>query len=303
MKSSDWLKLITLSLLWGGSFYFNEIALRELPVFSVVAGRVVLAAFVLWAAALASGYEVPASARDWGWFSVMAVVNNVIPFSLIVYGQTTITAGLASILNATTPLFIVLVIALFIRNESIGWLKVAGLVVGFIGVGLMLGPEVLESDNSGVVGQLAILLAALSYAVAGIYGRRFHTASIPPIVAAAGQVTMSAVILIPVAMMIDGPDHLAAASGNAWMAVAGLAVLATAVAYILYFNILSSAGSVNLMLVTFLMPVTALLLGTYLLHEPVRPVEITGMAIIAVALVIIDGRLLLKKANSPDGYR
>lgn len=291
--------LIVLSLLWGGSFYFNEIALRELPVLSVVAARVLIAAVVLWAVALVSGHEVPSGAMAWRWFLVMGVLNNVIPFSLIVYGQTTITAGLASILNATTPLFIVLVVAVFLRTEKVGGLKVAGLVVGFVGVGIMLGPEAMESDNLAVIGQLAILLAALSYAIAGIYGRRFHTAKIAPVVAAAGQVTMSAFVLIPAAMIFDGPGHLAAASGNAWLAVAGLAVLATAVAYVLYFSILSSAGSVNLMLVTFLMPVTALLLGTYLLDEPVRPLEITGMAIIAIALVVIDGRLFLKNASSP----
>lgn len=300
MKSSDWFMLIVLSLLWGGSFYFNEIALRELPVLSVVAARVVIAAVVLWSVALASGYEVPSDIKAWRWFLVMGVLNNVIPFSLIVFGQTTITAGLASILNATTPLFIVLVVALFIRTEKVGGLKVAGLVIGFVGVAIMLGPEALNSNNSLVVGQLAILLAALSYALAGIYGRRFHTAGIAPVVAAAGQVTMSAVVLLPAAMMIDGPGHLAAASGNAWLAVTGLAVLATAVAYILYFSILSSAGSVNLMLVTFLMPVTALLLGTYLLDEPVRLLEIAGMVIIAIALVVIDGRLFLKKTNTSN---
>ena len=296
MNTTDWILLIALSILWGGAFFFNEIALRELPVLSVVALRVSLAAIVLWGFAFARGHQFPRKTQIWLWFLVMGLANNVLPFSLIVYGQLTITAGLASILNATTPFFIVLIIALFKRDETVGRAKVAGLVVGFLGVVVMLGPDIVGSGSAGLLGQVAVLCAAFSYAIAGIYGRRFHAAGISPILAASGQVTMSAIILIPTALIRDGFPVVAAISGATWMSVAGLALFSTALAYIIYFRLLSSAGAVNVMLVTLLIPVSALMLGTYLLAEPVQILEIIGMSIIAVALVIIDGRLFSSRS-------
>lgn len=292
MRTLDWVLLFTLSFLWGGSFFFNEIALRELPVLTIVAARVTLAASVLWLLVFLNGYELPKIARHWLWFLIMGIANNAIPFSLLVFAQQELTAGLTSILNATTPFFIVVVIALFIRGESVSRTKIAGLVIGLSGVILMLGPDIIGTDTTSITRQLAVLLAALAYALAGLYGRRFHAAGIKPLVAAAGQVTMSAALLVPAALTMDGMPSLMTAGPTTWMAVSALAVFSTAVAYVLYFRILSSAGSVNLMLVTFLMPVTALLLGTYLLSEPVRLIEIGGMVVIGIALIIIDGRLL-----------
>ena len=297
MSTTDWVLLMVLSVLWGGAFFFNEIALRELPVLSVVAGRVSIAAIVLWVVALVRGHQFPHNARLWLWFLIMGLANNVLPFSFIVFGQTTITAGLASILNATTPFFIVIIIALFVRDEAVSKLKIAGLVIGFLGVVVMLGPDILGIDSASLLGQFAVLCAALSYAIAGIYGRRFHSAGISPILAAAGQVTMSAILLIPTALAIDGMPNVATISGTTWMSIAGLALFSTALAYIIYFKLLSSAGAVNVMLVTLLIPVSALLLGTFLLNEPVRPLEIIGMTIIGAALIIIDGRLLTLKKN------
>ena len=297
MSTTDWVLLMVLSVLWGGAFFFNEIALRELPVLSVVAGRVSIAAIVLWVVALVRGHQLPHNARLWLWFLIMGLANNVLPFSFIVFGQTTITAGLASILNATTPFFIVIIIALFVRDEAVSKLKIAGLVVGFLGVVVMLGPDILGIDSASLLGQFAVLCAALSYAIAGIYGRRFHSAGISPILAAACQVTMSAILLIPAALAIDGMPNVATISGTTWMSIAGLALFSTALAYIIYFKLLSSAGAVNVMLVTLLIPVSALLLGAFLLNEPVRSLEIIGMTIIGAALIIIDGRLLTLKKN------
>jgi len=271
--------------------------LRELPVLSVVTGRVALAAIILWLIAFARGHQLPRNARLWFWFLIMGLANNVLPFSFIVYGQTTITAGLASILNATTPFFIVIIIALFIRTETVSKTKITGLVVGFLGVAVMLGPDILGINSAGLLGQVAVLCAALSYAIAGIFGRRFHAAGITPILAAAGQVTMSAVLMIPAALTIDGIPDIATTSASVWMSVAALGIFSTAIAYILYFRLLSSAGAVNVMLVTLLIPVSALLLGTFLLNEPVRPLEIIGMTIIGAALIIIDGRLLKLQQN------
>lgn len=297
MKTLDWLQLFALSLLWGGSFFFNEIALRELPVLTIVAARVALAAVILWLLVAISGYQLPKRTRHWLWYFTMGMVNNAIPFSLLVFAQQDLTAGLTSILNATTPFFIVVVIALFYRGESVTRTTLAGLTLGFSGVVLMLGPDLVGTDSTGVSRQIAVLFAALSYALAGLYGRRFHSAGIAPIVAAAGQVTMSAIILVPIALFMEGAPSLKMTNLNSWVAVAALAIFSTAIAYVLYFRILSTAGSVNLMLVTFLMPVTALLLGTFLLNEPVRAIEIAGITIIGIALLIIDGRLL-RRASS-----
>lgn len=297
MKLSDWIMLLALSLLWGGSFIFNKLALQGLPVLSIVAFRVVLAALILWAAVYLAGLRAPRSARVWRWFLSMGLLNNALPFSLIVWGQTEVTVGLASILNATTPLFIV-GIAFFMPSEIITKGKVTGMLIGFLGVVVMLGSGAFLDIGRNVIGQLAILCAAVSYACASIYGRRFHAAGIPPVVAAAGHVTMSALILLPVALIVDGPADLVGADISAWMSVVGLAVLSTAVAYVLYFRILASAGSINLTLVTFLMPVTAILLGMVLFGESVRPIEIVGMAIISLALIVIDGRLLRGMSRS-----
>ena len=297
MKTTDWILLVVLSLVWGGSFFFNEIGLRELPVLSIVALRVAIAAVILWAVVLVRGHRIPSGFRHWSWFLTMGLVNNVLPFTLIVYGQTSVTAGLASILNATTPFFMVLIIALFLRDEIIARRQVTGLIIGFLGVVLMLSPDILKLESVSLIGQAAVLCAAISYSIAGIYGRRFQNAGIPPVVAAAGQVTMSAVLLLPVAIYFNGVSELGSMSGTVWMSIMGLAVLSTALAYILYFRILNSAGAVNLMLVTFLMPVSALALGTFLLHEPVQMMEIVGISIIAIALVIIDGRLFSSRTN------
>lgn len=291
MKLSDWSMLLVLSLLWGGSFIFNKLALEGLPVLTIVAFRVALAALILWSAAYMVGLRAPRSAKIWRWFIVMGVLNNILPFSLIVWGQTQLTVGLASILNATTPLFVV-VVALFVHSEVVTKGKVAAVIIGFLGVVVMIGPAAITNINLNVIGQFAILCAALLYALASIYGRRFHAAGIKPVVAAAGQVTMSALIVLPGALWIDGPARFFQAGNSAWLSVVGLAVLSTAVAYILYFRILASAGAINLTLVTFMMPVTAILLSGVLFGESARPVEIMGMIIIGLSLAVIDGRLL-----------
>lgn len=291
MKITDWIMLILLSMLWGGSFFFNAIALQDLPVLWIVTLRVGLAAAVLWIVAAAAGIAVPRSRQLWTWFLIMGLINNVLPFTLIVWGQTAITAGLASILNATTPFFGVVLAVLTFGDENVTRNKVVGVVVGFVGVAIMIGPDVLADLGQNVVAQFAVLTAAFLYAVAGIFGRRFHAAGVAPLVASAGQVTMSALILLPIVLFVDGPIPLNNVGVDTWMSVAALALLSTALAYILYFRLLRSAGPINLMLVTLLIPVSAIVLGVFLLGETIRPIEIVGMSVIALALIIIDGRL------------
>lgn len=292
MTTAEWLLLIVLSILWGGSFLFNGILVRELPPFTIVTARVALAALALWTIVRISGHAVPRSREVCLAFFGMGILNNIIPFSLIVWGQTHIASGLASILNATTPLFAVLAAHLLTQDEKMTGSRLAGVLVGFLGVALMIGPSVLSDLGTNVLAQLAVLGAAVSYSIAGIFGRRFRRMGLPPLLPAAGQVTASAVLLLPVALIVDRPWTLAMPSAEAWAALFGLAFLATALAYVIFFRILATAGATNLMLVTFLIPVSAILLGALVLGEMLAPKHFAGMALIAVGLAAIDGRLL-----------
>ncbi|MFS8111310.1 DMT family transporter [Rhizobium jaguaris] len=292
MSAAEWGMLFGLSILWGGSFLFNGILVHELPLFTIVAARVALAAIALHVIVRMTGQAMPRDRQAWAAFFGMGVLNNAIPFLLIVWGQTHIASGLASILNATTPLFAVVVAHFLTTNEKMTGNRLFGVVVGFAGVALMIGPSVLSSLGSNVLAQLAVLGAAFSYSLAGIFGRRFRRMGLAPIIPAAGQVTASTILLLPVALFVDHPWMLDMPSIETWMALAGLAILSTAIAYVLYFRILATAGATNLMLVTFLIPVSAILLGALILGEQLQPKHFIGMAMIAVGLAAIDGRLL-----------
>ncbi len=293
MTAQSWAMLALLSFLWGCSYFLIEIAL-ELPVLLLVAVRVVLAAIVLWAYVLLSGEEIPKQLSVWAAFLVMGLLNNVIPFSLIVWGQTEISSSLASILNATTPLFAVLIAAVWLHDEPVTPSKIIGVVIGFAGVAVMIGPGAIGELGGEVLAEIAVVLAGLSYACASAFGRRFHRLKLSPAVAAAGQVTMSSLILSTVVLLTQDVSVAMDASVTAWAAVAAMAVFSTAFAYLLYFRLLATAGATNLMLVTFLIPITAILLGVFLLDERLSTTEIAGMLLIFFALVVIDGRLFTR---------
>ncbi|RDE19180.1 DMT family transporter [Motiliproteus coralliicola] len=290
MGAQEWALLILLSVLWGGSFFFVGVAVTELPPLTIVTLRVALAAAALWGIALAMGLRPPTSAKVWLAFAGMGLLNNAIPFALIVWGQTQIASGLASILNATTPLFTVVVAGLLLPDERATPLKLLGVALGFIGVVVMLGVPS-DGGSSSILAQLAIIAAALSYAFAGVYGRRFKAMAINPILVAAGQVSASTLIMIPMTLMTEGAVNLTAPSLETWLSVLALAVLSTALAYVIYFKLLASAGATNLLLVTLLIPVSAILLGSLFLNETLGLVHFTGMALIALGLSAIDGRL------------
>lgn len=297
MGIREWAMLITLSVLWGGSFFFIGVAVAELPPLTIVALRVGLAAIALWSIALVIGLRPPKSARVWVAFLGMGLLNNVIPFVLIAWGQTQIASGLASILNATTPLFTVVVAGMLLSDERPTPLKLVGVTVGFIGVVVMIGVPAL-ADGDRTFAKLAVIAGALSYAFAGVYGRRFKAMAVSPIVTAAGQVTASALFMAPTALTVDGPLDITGPSVGTWAAIVGLAVLSTAVAYVLYFKILESAGATNLLLVTLLIPVSAILLGSLFLNESLESVHFAGMALIALGLSAIDGRLWQRRVTA-----
>ncbi len=295
MTARSWAMLTLLSFLWGCSYFLIEIAL-ELPVFLLVAVRVMLAAIVLWAYVVLSGQAIPKQLSIWGAFLVMGLLNNVIPFSLIVWGQTEITSSLASILNGTTPLFAVLIAGVWLKDEPVTPAKIIGVIIGFFGVSVMIGPDALGEIGQEALAELAVVLAGLSYAAAGAFGRRFHRLKLSPAVAAAGQVTMSSILLGAFVLFTHDVSVAADASLAAWGAVIFMAVFSTAFAYLLYFRLLATAGATNLMLVTFLIPITAILLGVSLLNERLSMTEILGMLLIFLSLVVIDGRVFTRSA-------
>ena len=280
----------SLSVLWGGSFFFVEVILAELPTLTIVSLRVAMAAATLWLFVFATGGSLPSSLKVWLAFLVMGLINNVIPFSLIVWGQTHIASGLAAILNATTPLFAVFVAGIFLADEKITLAKLGGVGIDFVGVVVMIGPAALAGIGDAVVAQIAVLAAALSYAFAGVFGRRFKAMNVPPVVVAAGQVTASSLFLAPIALWFERPWQLPVPGLDTMLALLGLAVMSTAVAYVLYFRILARAGAINLLLVTFLIPVSAILLGALVLGERLESVHLIGMALIGAGLAVIDGR-------------
>lgn len=290
MSATEWAMLVTLSMLWGGSFFFIGIAVLEVPPLTIVLARVAIAAVVLNLYLAAIGQPLPASGAAWRAFAIMGLLNNVIPFSLIVWGQSHIPSGLASILNATTPLFTIVVAHFMTQDEKATGTRLIGVVVGFIGVAVMVGGAALSAFGVAVLAQIAVLLATVSYAFSAVFGRRFRTLSLTPVQTAAGMVSASSLILLPVVLVVDHPFSIPIPSTGALLAILALAVMSTALAYILFFRILSTAGATNLLLVTFLIPVSAIGLGVMLLGESLLPKHFAGMALIGIGFAILDGR-------------
>lgn len=290
MTAFEWAMLLALATVWGGSFFFNGVAVRELPVFTVVVSRVALGALILLAIMRLRGERMPWGRPVWAAFFAMGLLNNAIPFSLIVWGQQHIASGVASILNAATPLFTVILAHFMTSDERMTGGKLAGVLAGFLGVAVMIGFDAWSDLGLNLAAQLACLAGALSYAFAGIFGRRFKAMGISPMATATGQVIASSAILLPLVMVVDQPWTLPPPSLKAIGALIGVAAISTALAYVLYFRILATAGATNLLLVTFLIPVSAILLGTLLLDELLQPRHFAGMALIGLGLAAIDGR-------------
>ncbi len=282
-STEAWGLLLTLSLPWGGSFVFYRLLAGSLPALVTVWSRVALAAPVLFLLLWLRGDRAHLRWRD---IAVMAVLNNLVPFSLLAWGETQVTAGLASVLNATTPAFAVIIAALF-GAEALSRERVLGCVLAFAGVLVLIGPSVLAGGD--VLGGLACLGAACSYGFAALWGRRLR--GTPPLAAAAGQCLASAVLLLPVMVAVDRPWALPMPGLGTWAAILGLAWVSTALAYVIFFRIVVVSGPQNAMLVTFLTPVTGLLLGALFLGETIMARMIGGLVVIAAGLVAIDGRL------------
>ncbi|MDV4144118.1 DMT family transporter [Shimia sp. FJ5] len=291
-----WAELFLLGAIWGGVFLAARLALNEVGVLTAVAHRTVWAALTLWGVVLWLRLPVPTSPRLWAAFAIMGLLNNLIPFTLLNWAQLHIESGLASIFNATTAVFGVLVAAAIFADERLTRQKLLGVTLGFLGVATAIGLENLARFDPRALAQWAALGATLSYAVAGVWARK-ALSGLAPQIAAAGMLTCSALVALPLAWIVDGPLTLAL-SPVTWGALAYYAVIGTALAYLLYYRVLAMAGSGNLMLVTLLIPPFAIALGALVLGEALAPRAYFGFALLALGLLVLNGRLPLPRRRA-----
>jgi len=295
MSRADWAILLILSVLWGGSFFFIGIAIHSVAPLTLVLIRVALASCLLWVWRLIRREPLGLTVKVAPALALLALLNNALPFILFAWAQRTIPSGLASILNATTPIWGVIVAHIFTHDERMSPNRIAGVLLGFAGVAVMIGADLLGQIGTNVLAQIACLGSTLSYALAGVYGRRFRGLGVTPVGVATGSLTAAAGLLLPLVLLFEPPWIASAPTAQAWAALIGLAFFCTALAYILYFRLLASAGATNSLLVTFLIPVTAIMLGTFLLGEQLAPRHFAGMALIGCGLAAIDGRLFRRR--------
>lgn len=293
MSLKDWARLLLLGALWGGSFFFARIAVMELHPLALVLLRVAIAAAALHLWLALRGPSFRAAMAHAPMFFLLALTNNVIPFSLIFTGQTELGAGLAAVLNSTTPFWTLVLANILTDDEKLSWNKLAGIALGIAGTAAMIGPGLAAGIGGPVWPKFALVGAALSYALALMVARRFS--DVPPPVIATGQLTAATIIMVPVVLLAHGPAALFAASAPVWAAVLALALASTAFGYILFFKLVASAGATNTSLVTLVAPASALLLGFAFLGERLERFELAGMALIALGLLTIDGRILRRR--------
>lgn len=288
ISNRAWSLIGLLALIWGASFVAVRVALDEIGPMTVIAHRTFWAMLVLWAVVGLRRLPLRLSGRHFLGFIGMGLLNNVIPFGLMAWGQLHVASGLTSILNATTAIFGVLVAALFLADERLNLRKLVGVVLGFLGVATAMGLQNLAAFDVTSLAQLAILLGTLSYALAGVWARRYLS-DLSPQVAAAGMLTGASLVTVPLAWWIEGPVSLAL-EGDTLLAIGYFAIIATAGAYLLYYRVLALAGSGNLLLVTLLIPPVAITLGALLRDEALGAHAFAGLGILVLGLLIIDGR-------------
>jgi len=291
MGRNEWLLLLILSVIWGGSFFLIKIALEDFSPLLVVTGRIIVAAIALNAFVYLTGNKMPTSPATWGRFMLMGLLNNLIPFSLITWGQMHISSSLTAILNATNPLFTVLLAHFLTQDEKLTINRFLGVVIGLVGTVVLIAPDFQQISLEGW-GQLAVLGGAFCYSLAGIYTRGFR--QFTPVVVAASTVSCSALVLLPISLIVGGADILKVRA-TAWLTILTLGFLCTAIAYLLYFHLIAVSGATNAALVTFLIPISALFLGIFILHERIEGNALAGMILILVGLAVIDGRLWLRQ--------
>jgi drug/metabolite transporter (DMT)-like permease len=292
MNRSDWLILLALAAIWGGAFFFIGVAVRHVPPLTYVWLRLTIAAAAMWVFVRVRGQAVQLPRQVWGSMFLLAFLNNALPFVLIGWGEVHIASGLAAILNATTPIWGVVVAHFLTNDERMSRGKLAGVLLGFGGVITMVGPSVLSDIGNDTLAELACVGASLTYALAAVWARRFKRQGISPLSVTTGQLTAGALMMLPMSMIFDQPWTRAVPPVSAMLAIAALALLCTAFAYVLYFRLIDKAGATNAMLVTLLVPPVAIMLGGLFLGEQLAPQDFAGLGLIALGLAAIDGRLI-----------
>lgn len=288
-----WTLLFILGLLWGGSFFFGRIAVQEVPPFTLVFFRLFLAAVALHIYLHGRLDTYRQLATHWRAFLFMGFINNALPHTLIFFGQTQIGAGLASILNATTPIFTVLIANRFTADEKLTGAKIAGCLLGLAGTAVLIGPGVFTAASAPIWALMLPILAAFSYGIASTFGKRFRT--IPAPVTATGQLTASSLMMLPVMLIADRPWTLVFPSLTTVAAIVALALLSTALAYLIFFRIMALAGATFTSMVTLLVPPSAILLGALFLGERLEGAEIGGMVLIGLGLLVLNGMLRIRR--------
>jgi len=291
MSARNWGLLLLLALLWGSSFFFYKVLVAVMPPVTVVLGRVGIAAVAMNLWLLAQGQRMPLGGRLWLRFLLLGFLNTTLPFILIAWGETRIASGLASILNATTPIFMVMVAHWGTHDEKLSVGKALGIAFGILGVIVLVGPAAFHGIGA-IWGELAVVGASCAYGFGGVYSRRFK--DLPPLVAATGQITGATISLIPLSLLIDRPWNLPMPGGTVWASLLAIALVNTALAYVVYFRMLVTVGVTYISLVTFLIPAIALLLGAVFLGESVTAQALAGMAIIGLGLATTDERLFTR---------
>jgi drug/metabolite transporter (DMT)-like permease len=289
VSSRAWAEMAALAAIWGASFLSIKLGLEEMPVLTLVAHRVLWASVILWAYVLIRGLAIPRGWGVWGAFLVMGILNNVIPFTLMAWGQQFIETGLTSIFNAGTAIFGVLVAAAVFADERLSARKLLGVGVAFAGVAVAIGLDSLLSFDIRSLAQLAVIGGTISYACAAAWARRTMR-GLSPQVSAAGMLTGASLLIVPVALLVDGTPRLPELP-QTYAAIGYFAVIGTAFAYLLYYRIIAMAGSGNAMLVTLLIPPVAIVLGAVVLGERLAPQAFAGFALLALGLLILDGRV------------
>jgi drug/metabolite transporter (DMT)-like permease len=292
MNRGDWSILVTLAVIWGGAFLFINIAVHHVPPLTYVWLRLTVAAAAMWIFLTLRGQSLGLPRQVWGSILLLALLNNALPFTLFGWGQTHIASGLAAILNATTPIWGVIVAHFLTRDERMSPRKVGGVLLGVAGVVTMIGPTLLANIGTGAVAQLACITASLCYALAAVWARRFKGLGLSPMSVTTGQLTAGAAMMLPLALIVDQPWTRPFPPLTAWGAIVALALMCTAFGYVLYFRLIDSAGATNALLVTLLVPPVAILLGSVFLGETLAPQDFAGLGLIALGLAAIDGRLL-----------
>ena len=292
MNGRDWLILLFLALIWGGAFFFIGVAVRHVAPLTYVWLRVTIGAAGLWAYLIVKGERIALPKEVWGSILLLAILNNALPFTLFGWSQTHIASGLASILNATTPIWGVVVAHFLTKDERMNPRKLVGVLLGFGGVATMIGPSFLSSLGTSGLAELACVAAALSYALAAVWARRFRRLGVSPLSVTTGQLTAGAFVMLPLSMIVDNPWTHAFPPLSAVAAITALALFCTALGYVMYFRLIDHAGATNALLVTLLVPPVAILLGGLFLGETLAPQDFAGLALIALGLAAIDGRVL-----------